>query len=91
MAKQQKRVFPEIPLSASPAIARATLVGKGRLYIENHDGLLEVGDKRIRVRTRFGELIVEGMDLVLDTDGAGMVCIGGRIASLLIAGVDGDA
>ncbi len=91
MAKKQrvKRIFTEIPLS--PQTVRATLVGQGRLYVENHNGLLEVNDSRIRVRTRFGELVITGMQLTMDTDGAGMLCINGKIAALSVAGGIEDA
>ena len=87
--EKQKREFPELTLS--PGTVRATLVGKGKLYVENHDGLLEVSDSRIRVRTRFGELLITGMHLVMDTDGAGMICINGQIAALSISGGNQDA
>lgn len=85
MKKQpQKRTFVELPLL--PNTARATLVGSGKLYVENHDGLLEIADSRIRIRTRYGELLITGMHLIVDTDGAGMICIGGQIAAMTIVG-----
>ncbi len=85
MKKQrQKREFKELTLS--PGTVRATLVGNGRMYVENHDGLLEVNESRIRIRTRYGELLITGMHLVMDTDGAGMICINGQIAALAVSG-----
>jgi len=87
--QRQKREFPELTLS--PQTARATLVGRSRLYVENHDGLLEVVDSRIRIRTQYGELLITGMHLIMDTDGAGMICINGQIAAVTVMGRTEDA
>lgn len=90
MAKKQrqKRMFLELPLS--PQTARVTLVGKGKLFVENHGGLLEVNDSRVRVKTQYGEIMITGMQLILDTDGAGMVCINGQIAAISVVGSPED-
>lgn len=79
-----KRAFIEVPLS--PQTARATLVGRGKLYVENHSGLLEVAPHRVRVRTGYGELLITGTGLGIDTDGAGMICITGALSTVAIMG-----
>ena len=45
--------------------ARVTAIGSGRLLIENHTGLLELTDTRVRLNTGMGPLTVTGEDLQL--------------------------
>ena len=82
-------MFPEVPLS--PLFLRVTLVGRERLFVENHDGLLEISDKRIRFRTRFGQIAVTGTHLKMDSDGAGTMRIQGAIAAVSTLGRSADA
>ncbi|OEH86156.1 sporulation protein YqfC [Desulfuribacillus stibiiarsenatis] len=46
-------------------LPRVTLIGNMQLYIENHIGLLEFGQNKIRLNTKQGEIIVHGNDLVI--------------------------
>ena len=45
--------------------ARVTAIGSGRLLIENHTGLLELTDTRVRLNTGMGPLTITGEGLRL--------------------------
>ena len=45
--------------------ARVTAIGSGRLLIENHTGLLELSETRVRLNTGMGPLTVTGEGLRL--------------------------
>ena len=45
--------------------ARVTAIGSGRLLIENHTGLMELSETRVRLNTGMGPLTVTGEDLRL--------------------------
>ena len=46
-------------------LPRTTMIGDMQLYVENHIGLLEFSDTKIRLHTRAGELFIYGADLVI--------------------------
>ncbi|MEW5865435.1 MAG: sporulation protein YqfC [Bacillota bacterium] len=53
----------EIPKHALLDIPRVVLVGNAELVLENHMGILEYREDRIRVATGRGEITVEGKGL----------------------------
>lgn len=54
-----------LPEEALTGAARLTMIGKNRLHIENHCGLMELSPTRIRLRTREGTVCIQGQDLQL--------------------------
>lgn len=54
-----------LPEEAVTGAARLTMIGQGRVRIENHCGLMELSQERIRLRTREGSVCVRGKELML--------------------------
>lgn len=50
------------PLPRQPLVE---LYGSGRVIIENHGGVTEYGREQIRVRVRFGSILICGNGLML--------------------------
>ncbi len=67
-------------------VPKVVLVGRERMLIENHKGIVEYGGERVRVRTDCGLLMVEGSELVLDHLGQSDLLVQGKIARLEYAG-----
>lgn len=53
------------PQDLSGRCARATMIGSRRLLVENHTGILELTDARIRLNTGCGPITVTGRGLTL--------------------------
>ena len=70
---------------------RVTVCGQERLWVENHRGLLEYGQTRIRFARQQGELAIIGKDLSLEQSGLGQAQVCGRIFALSYSGGHGDA
>ena len=45
--------------------ARVTAIGNGRVLVENHTGLLELTEQRIRLNTGCGSVVITGEGLTL--------------------------
>lgn len=69
---------------------RATLVGAGRVLIENHMGITEFIDERVRLKARGGEIVVEGSGLSLGQIRDGSLIIKGHISSVGMPEGDGE-
>ena len=54
-----------LPEEAVTGAARLTMIGRCRVRIENHCGLVELTQERIRLRTREGMVRIEGSGLQL--------------------------
>ena len=54
-----------LPEEMVTGAARLTMIGRRRVRIENHCGLVELTQERIRLRTREGMVRIEGSDLTL--------------------------
>lgn len=55
----------ELPKDIVLDIPKITMVGNLQLYIENHKGILEYSNTRIRINTKSGVLRVIGKNLLL--------------------------
>lgn len=64
--------------------ARVTSIGGHMLLVENHTGILEFTDSRIRLSTKCGQLSVEGSDLSLFEARSDMLAIRGHIQNVLL-------
>ncbi|MGI6161833.1 MAG: sporulation protein YqfC [Christensenellales bacterium] len=60
---------------------RISIVG-GRLYLENHKGIIEYTTDKLRVRTKRGMITVKGSDMVLKSIGGDDIFIKGKITGL---------
>ena len=70
--------------STAGSTPRATLVGQGRAFIENHTGILEFSAEHVRLAARRGEIDVRGTDLCLTEVRAHALIVRGRIQSLIL-------
>lgn len=61
---------------------RATLAGSNRALIENHTGIIEFSDQRVRLCAPGGEIIVEGSGLVLEQVSPSSLMVVGRICAV---------
>ena len=62
--------------------ARVTLMGRGCVLVEGQRGVVELGESRIRMRTRSGVIVVEGEALRLrELSGDAAMIEGERIDS----------
>ena len=57
----------ELPKDIILDLPRITLVGNLQLYIENHRGLIEYSNQRIRIYTKNGIIRIIGKNLVIKT------------------------
>lgn len=73
--------------------ARVTAIGSNRLLVENHTGLMELTDCRVRLNTGCGPLTVLGRDLSLCEARQNALIIRGSILNIELPceGSDGDA
>jgi sporulation protein YqfC len=68
-----------LPEDVIYGVPKVVLVGEERLLVENHEGIVEYGRERVRVRTSCGLLEVEGLELSLNHLGAGDLLVQGRV------------
>jgi len=55
----------DIPKDLLFDLPRVTMIGNVQLYVENHIGLLEFSDSRIRLHTKSGDIYVYGNNLII--------------------------
>lgn len=58
------------------------MVGGKSLILENHQGILEYSRERIRIRLLHGELVLQGLNLVIQSISNDEIQIKGEIADL---------
>ena len=70
---------------------RATLVGSGRVLVENHMGITEFTQERVRLKARGGEIVVEGSGLSLAQARGQTLIVEGHISAVTMPeGGDGN-
>lgn len=72
----------ELPKDIMLDLPKITLIGNLQLYIENHKGIIEYGNLRIRVNTNAGILRVLGKNMVIKTIVTEEIIIVGEIESV---------
>ena len=70
--------------------ARVTVVGSARLLVENHTGLLELTDARIRLNTGCGPIAISGEGLKLCDARPRAAIVSGRIHRIDLPYKGGD-
>lgn len=76
---------------ATGLCARVTALGGNRLMVENHTGIEDVSDCRVRLDTRSGPVCVTGTALSLRDVRPGALIIRGRIRRVELPCEGGDA
>lgn len=74
----------EIPTDIALNLPRITLLGNLQLNIENHKGIVEYGEDRIRIAVTRGYLEILGKNLVLRNIQLDEIMINGEITHLEI-------
>lgn len=69
----------EIPKNVLLDMPRVVLVGNVQLTVENHQGIVEYTQQRVRVATSRGEVAVEGRGLSIGRITKTEIAIDGRI------------
>ena len=72
----------ELPQEVLLNLPRLTLVGNMQLIVENHRGIIEYTEKRIRISAHSGEIIITGKDLTLKSLYREELFIEGEISAL---------
>ncbi len=57
--------FFELPRDIVLDLPRITLIGSRQLYLENHKGIVEYSDERIKVRVSGGVFLIGGEELTI--------------------------
>ena len=70
------------PEDASGRAVRLTAIGSSRLLVENHLGLAELTESRVRLATPEGMLAVSGEGLTLTDVRRGALCVSGVIRQI---------
>lgn len=89
-----RRVRPDAlvwPRDLSGACARVTAIGSDRLLVENHTGILELTDSRVRLCTGAGPICVTGRGLSLCQARPGALIVKGQIQRVELPCEGGDA
>ncbi len=69
----------DLPPDLLMGLPRISLAGREDMFVENHRGIIECTQKRIRFQTSAGIVIVTGAELVLKHVGAERIAIHGGI------------
>lgn len=80
-----------IPPELALDLPKATLIGTGQLQIENHKGVLEYTSRRVRVRSRMGEIVVSGSRLRIGSIFQDEIVIEGNILHIELSEGGGGA
>jgi sporulation protein YqfC len=72
----------DLPAELLMGLPRISLAGRDDMFVENHQGIIECTQKRIRFQTSAGIIKVTGEKLVLKHVGAERLAIHGGIAAV---------
>ena len=85
MAKRRRRrkvlAALDLPLETERSVVKATLLARGDLLIETHNGILEYTCEQIRLLTPQGILCVQGANLTMEQLNQDQVYICGKITA----------
>jgi sporulation protein YqfC len=74
----------DLPQDITLNMPRVTMVGNLQLFIENHRGIVEYTENKIRVLVNRGYLEIEGRNLILNNIKADEIMINGEIEQIKI-------
>ncbi|MCT4605277.1 MAG: sporulation protein YqfC [Marinisporobacter sp.] len=72
----------ELPKDIMLDLPRITLLGDLQLYIENHKGIIEYSETRIRVNTKSGVIRITGKDLSIKTIVTEEIIVVGQVKNI---------
>ena len=72
-----------LPREIALDLPMVSAMGQEEVTIENYKHLLEFTDKKIRVRTKVGVMVIEGEGLTLRQVTAEHLLVAGRLAGIL--------
>ncbi|ATW27315.1 sporulation protein YqfC [Candidatus Formimonas warabiya] len=75
----------EIPPDIALNLPRITMIGNLQLNIENHKGIVEYTDSKIRVLVARGTLDIEGSNLILRNIQLDEIMINGEILQIKVS------
>ncbi len=78
--------FFELPKDVILDLSRLTIIGNKQLYLENHKGIIEYGEERIKIKTSNGVLIIKGKNFTIRNLYAEELYVEGEISSIEIEG-----
>lgn len=64
---------------ASGGAASVELVGRKRVIVEEATGILEYDNARVRVNTKGYTVVIDGVELTLDSYSGGVIVVDGKI------------
>ena len=76
----------DLPDMAVPGMPLIEIYGQERVLIENHQGVTQYGEDRIRIRVKYGDICVSGCDLELARMSKCQLVITGSIRNVSLCG-----
>jgi len=74
----------EMPADVMLDLPKLTMIGRQKLLLENHRGIIEYGLTKVRVKTTAGLLTILGEELVLKNLKPDEMLVEGKISSLTL-------
>jgi len=56
----------DLPKEIVLNMPKLTVIGNVNVFLENHKGIIEYGENRIRVNSGNGIIVIEGMNMIID-------------------------
>jgi sporulation protein YqfC len=72
----------DIPQDIVLDLPRITMLGNKQLLVENHKGIIEYTPSLVRIKLNQGELVVIGMDLMLENLQVEQILIEGTVGEI---------
>ena len=83
--RRRTAVLPALTWAESAgSLPRATLDGRSRALIENHSGIIEFTEERLRLASQLGEIVITGTGINLAQVREGCLIVQGRIDSVIM-------
>lgn len=74
----------ELPGDIMLNLPKIILIGSVKVFVENHQGILEYTTLCVRIRTTAGELTINGDKLMLRNIAPEEICIEGEIKNIIL-------
>lgn len=89
ISKKIKNRFNEISEMSKEltmGLPKIIVLGNKECMIENYQGIIEYENQKIRLKTKIGDVSIEGKELRINEIGEGEMLILGQVKSLLLEG-----
>ena len=89
ISKKIKNRFNEISEMSEEltmGLPKIVVLGNKECMIENYQGIIEYENQKIRLKTKIGDVSIEGKELRINEIGEGEMLILGEVKSLLLEG-----